>query len=422
MFLTSDNGGNAPVFYNNALPTANFQDFNQGKMILEHIKSLSEDFPLAVMEFWSGWFDHWGEEHNSRSPSVILNNLEEILKIGASVSIYMFHGGTNFGFMAGANLDPNYKPDVTSYDYGAPISEAGDITPLYHGMRDLITKYTKVNPPPVPPNREKAAYGNVKMMSFMSWNDLLSTCITKDVRVYKNPLPMEFLNMDEQRSGFGQNYGYIVYRKTVPKFTKLTVKGTIKDRLQLILDSNRDSTVLDWNSLDYTIDVSSHSMMEANINHTLDLLVENLGRVNYVAKGSDEMNQQRKGIVGQILLDDIPVENWTIYPLSFNNRFYNKFRVNVKYQPLSSLAKPPCLFKTDLVIEGLPKDTFLKMTGWGKGTVFINGYHLGRYWATGPQKTLFVPGSYLKDKNTVLVFEEEKRGDYISFLDHPELS
>ncbi|VDI59419.1 Hypothetical predicted protein, partial [Mytilus galloprovincialis] len=428
MLLTSDNGRRQSLFYNQALPTVNFQNFQNGKTDFERIKAQSKDFPLMVMEFWSGWFDHWGEEHHGRPENFILSNFEEILKSGASVSIYMFHGGTNFGFMAGANNadSPQYGADVSSYDYGAPISESGDTTPLYHGMRDLITKYTSVKPGPVPPNREKAAYGNVEMLNFMSWTDMLDVMktVTKDINTYKKPLPMEYLTMMESREGYGQNYGYIVYRRTVQMFTKLEVKGTMKDRMQVVISGGRDNKVLDWKSnYDYTMDVSSHSLREG-INYTLDIIVENLGRANYANKGSKVLNKERKGITGEILLDDKPVENWTVYPLTFNRNFIHKIYTNDKYFPLSSLTKPPCLFRTNLKIEGpVPKDTFLQMEGWGKGIVFVNEHHLGRYWSIGPQKTLFVPAPYLKaGYNSIIVFEEEKVGKYVSFLDHPLLT
>ncbi|XP_071173386.1 beta-galactosidase-1-like protein 2 [Mytilus edulis] len=428
MLLTSDNGRRQSLFYNQALPTVNFQNFQNGKTDFERIKAQSKDFPLMVMEFWSGWFDHWGEEHHGRPENFILSNFEEILKSGASVSIYMFHGGTNFGFMAGANNadSPKYGADVSSYDYGAPISESGDTTPLYHGMRDLITKYTSVKPGPVPPNRGKAAYGYVEMLNFMSWTDMLDVMktVTKDINTYKKPLPMEYLTMMESREGYGQNYGYIVYRRTVPMFTKLEVKGTMKDRMQIVISGGRDNKVLDWKSnYDYTMDVSSHSLREG-INYTLDIIVENLGRANYANKGSKVMNKERKGITGEILLDDKPVENWTVYPLTFNRNFIHKIYTNDKYFPLSSLTKPPCLFRTNLKIEGpVPKDTFLQMEGWGKGIVFVNEHHLGRYWSIGPQKTLFVPAPYLKaGYNSIIVFEEEKVGKYVSFLDHPLLT
>ncbi|XP_063441391.1 beta-galactosidase-1-like protein 2 [Mytilus trossulus] len=136
------------------------------------------------------------------------------------------------------------------------------------------------------------------------------------------------------------------------------------------------------------------------------------------------MNKERKGITGEILLDGKLVENWTVYPLTFNRNFIQKIYTNDKYFPISSLTKPPCLLRTNLKIEGpVPKDTFLQMEGWGKGIVFVNEHHLGRYWSIGPQKTLFVPAPYLKaGYNSIIVFEEEKIGKYVSFLDHPLLT
>lgn len=218
------------------LVTVNFQN-EQGA--LRKLRKLQPNKPVMVMEFWSGWFDHWGEKHLQRdlSPTELAKATSNMLQQGASINFYMFHGGTNFGFMNGGNWGSKmeYLPTITSYDYGAPLSECGDATEKYRRLKETLEKFTsesllvdgkKVPPsfPPVPPDHEKEAYGEVK---FTLYIQLLKTMqYIPDHYLSEKPIPMELLPVNE---GSGQSYGYVLYRTLIPSDSKMiTVRG-LKD-------------------------------------------------------------------------------------------------------------------------------------------------------------------------------------------------
>ncbi|KAK3107498.1 hypothetical protein FSP39_015857 [Pinctada imbricata] len=408
LFISDNKRGIARTkFYHDSLPTANFGNLKSGIDIFNYIKILSPDFPLIIMELWDGWFDHWGEKrHLGLSGEALEEALKVILKAGANINFYMFQGGTNFGFMNGANWfeERGYEPDITSYDYNSPISEYGEMTEKFMMILKLLRQH--------------------------------------DVDMHQDPLPMEYLELQTNSRQCGQSYGFILYRKYLPRVGKLVIHGTVNDRMQVFWNG-REVAVFDWKTQKYEVDFSKLNVYVTS-NNTLDLLVENLGRVNFVRFGANRLNEERKGIIGTVMVDGKEAKNWLTYSLEFKTQFLNRVWNNENYKPLSSIARAPALYSTEFIIQGEPEDTFLSMEvclcvwfvcmsvhiehystefniqgepedtflsmeGWTKGVVFINDFNIGRYWEIGPQKTLYVPAAILKQKtNTVSIATDNK--------------
>jgi beta-galactosidase len=341
----------------------------------ETLKKYRQNGPFFNSEFWAGWFDHWGGKHASTNAANEADNLDWMLKQGYSVSIYMFHGGTSFGWMNGANSDgKNYEPDVTSYDYDAPLDESGRPSAKYFTFRQVIAKDTGVTPAEVP-----AVAASMKIPEFKTegavslWEVLPKPIRSKRVR------SMEDL---------GQAYGYILYRTHVkgPRKGPLVVDG-LHDYAQVYVDGKLAGSLdrrLAQNQL--AVDVPAEGAR-------LDILVENTGRINFniVLRG------ERKGIVGQVTLDGKPVEGWEIYPLPMEQP--------AKYPFTNSACEGPCFYRATFEVDS-PADTFLDTSAFTKGAVWLNGQPLGRVWNIGPQKTLYVPGPWLhKGENEVVVFD-----------------
>uniref|UniRef100_A0A8C9RD74 Si:dkey-224e22.2 n=1 Tax=Scleropages formosus TaxID=113540 RepID=A0A8C9RD74_SCLFO len=354
LLLTSDNReGFQSGGVNGALRTINFQKLTSGMIKhLDHLQASPQRAKL-VMEYWSGWFDVWGEDHHTFS----------VLKQGMSINIYMFHGGTNFGFMNGAVDYGTYKPQITSYDYDAPLSEAGDYTKKYHLLRSLFSSY-------------------------QSKFHLL--CILLKPHQSESPVNMENLPIND---GSGQSYGYTLYETTIATGGTLNSRNNVRDRALVYADSLFIG-VLDYKTQKLTVP-------NGKGDQKLRLLLENCGRVNY----GKALNYQRKGLIGDIVLNNVPLKDFTHYTLdmkpAFIDRCWSWERVYI------SLTATLCWLD--------PQD-------WSKGVVFVNGQNLGRYWPIGPQKTLYLPGPWLKSgTNQVIVFEEQKAGDEIHFTDLPNL-
>lgn len=427
MFFTSDpqikswKNGLYPIAYE-ALPTVNFKHLDEGgQELVDFIKGLGE-FPLFVMEYWTGWFDEWGGEHSSDMETPKLKEiLTKLLDSGASINFYMFRGGTNFGFMNGAKIyhKHGYKPVVTSYDYMAPLSEAGDTTEKYQVIRELLMKYQEnvrhfhgATLKEIPENKEKAAYGTFPINTYLSFEDLLSESEKIESKMI---LTMEHLTLYH---GSGQNYGYILYRKILPKTKTINIKGIMQDRMQVFWNG-KEIAAFDWTENLYQIHLDL--MTDINIDekeNKLDLLVENLGRVNV-----RPLNEQFKGIMGEVFTDGSKEElkDWVIYPLDFRSQFLNSVWIHSHYKQLPNFDPSPALYSAEFDIEGTPKDTYLSMEGWTKGIVFINSFNLGRYWKHGPQQRLYVPGSILQNKkaNTIRIFEQKKAGKEVVFYSSP---
>lgn len=337
---------------------------------------LRPEGPFMTGEYWAGWFDHWGEKHHTTNAKQQANELAWMLQQGYSVSIYMFHGGTSFGWMNGANSNgKNYEPDVTSYDYDAPLNESGHPTRKYYLFRDVIAKATGTTPPPVPHVDPLVAIPIFRTDQYTSlWQNL--------------PAPVHsdhLLTMED----LGQAYGYILYRtfETTPGRYDLAIDG-LHDYARVYVNGDLAGT------LDRRLSQNHLTVNIPTARSRLDILVENSGRVNF----SMALRGERKGITSQVTLADKPLTNWQIYPLPMNDPATLHFG-NTGNCP------GPCIYRATLNIEK-PADTYLDTRVFTKGFVWANGHPLGRIWDIGPQRALYLPAPWQhKGANDVIVFD-----------------
>ena len=378
------------------LCTANFGSNPESNFAA--IRSFRPGQPLMCSEFWSGWFDHWYEKHHTRDASDTANVLDRILSAGASVNVYMFHGGTNFGFMNGANLVDTYSPTVTSYDYCAPLSECGDLTPSYYAIRNVIEKHSKTPLPPLTvKNSEKAAYGSVVLREKAFILDVCSD-LSKPLR-FSSP---------QFQEDIGQNFGFTLY--------STVVNGPI-DRLPLGFDLLRDRAVVYIDGEKVGILERDRPCEEILLNIKrgetvkLDILVENMGRVNYGPQTADRKGMTRIRFGQQLHF------GWDHYPLEMKNLSA------LSFLPSEGSVNGSYFLRGFLNIDGEPKDTFIRLDGFHHGFVTVNGFNLGRYYNdAGPQKALYCPAPVLRrGLNTVVVFETDgSDSDSVTFTDKPD--
>ncbi|WP_343247692.1 beta-galactosidase family protein [Diplocloster hominis] len=375
-----------------ALQTGNFG--SKGKAQFEVMKKKIGNKPLMCMEFWVGWFDFWGGEHHTGDLDGHLKDLDDLLSEG-HINIYMFEGGTNFGFMNGANYYDNLEPDVTSYDYDALLTEDGRITTKYKEYQKVIGKHIALPEVSLSCKIERRAYGTFEVTRTADLFRNLDNLSAPVENLY--PVCMEKLN---------QGYGYILYESNLPELKSLEKVRLWKanDRANIFLDEKPVLTLYDRELL------GGHELEHAVCsNGKLDILMENMGRVNF----TPIMEEQRKGIDGGVQLNDRLHFGWTIYPLPMEDL------TNVDFS-VPAIAGLPGFYEFQFEIED-PADTFLDTEGWGKGVVFVNNFNIGRFWEIGPQKRLYVPAPLLKKgKNTLVVFETEGRvSGSIQFYDKP---
>ncbi|XP_014903800.1 beta-galactosidase-1-like protein 2 [Poecilia latipinna] len=403
LLLTSDNWeGLRYRRMEGVLKTINLQRLSFGA--IQHLACMQPQKPLMVMEYWSGWFDVWGEHHHVFHAEDMLGVVSEILERGVSINLYMFHGGTNFGFMNGAMDFGTYKPQVTSYDYDAPLSEAGDCTLKYEILRDLFSRYYSEPLPEVPSPQERKAYEPVCTQLFLSLWDAVQF-IDKPCRS-ERPINMENLPVNNNN---GQSYGYTLYETTISSGGALNSGNNIRDRALVFLDREYVGC----------LDYKTHEVIlpDAKRERTLAVLVENCGRVNY----GKALDNQRKGIVGDIVLNHAPLRGFTTFCFDLKPSFIKRLSSSGQWKTNLKSGPVPGFFQAKLVLDGPPKDTFIKLPNWGKGVVFVNGQNLGRYWFIGPQHFLYLPGPWLRSgDNQIIIFEEEKADGKIMFSENPE--
>ena len=367
-------GGTLP----DALSVINFGDTDDPAHELANFAKSRQNVPLMVGEFWDGWFDHWGERHHTTPAPTSAWNLDWILAQGISASLYMVHGGTSFGFMSGANFDRAYQPDVSSYDYDSPLDEAGRPTAKFHALREVIRKHL---PPGVEPPALPEPLPMIEIPSFaLSESAGLEPLLRDPIRSAR-PQTMEDID---------QANGFILYR--------IKLEQAARGHLEVI-EVHDYALVLNDTKLLGTLDRRrKQSALEVNLaaGATLDILVENMGRINF----GSHMVDDRKGITERVTLAGKELTGWEIYRLPLTDLSGLAFTPN---------AKPaPAFHRGTFDLEAVG-DTFLDMRGWGKGCVWVNGLNLGRYWRIGPQQSLFLPGPWLKKgKNEVIVLDLEE--------------
>ena len=360
-------------------------NFGTGANIDAQFKKLQEarpNAPLMCSEFWSGWFDHWGRKHETRDAETMVSGIKDMLDRHISFSLYMTHGGTTFGHWGGAN-SPAYSAMCSSYDYDAPISEAGWATPKYYKLREMMMQYADSAQviPDVP-----AAYPVIEIPEFE----------LKEVAPLFDNLPEPKLSEDiKPMEQLDQGWGTILYRTSLPE---------VKEGTTLLIDE-----VHDWaqvyadgkllGRLDRRRGQNSLVLPSLQKGTRLDILVEAMGRVNF-----DVAIHDRKGITNKVELltetDKKELKNWEVYsfPVDYD------FAESKKYAEGEKLDAPAyyrATFELDRV-----GDVFLDMQTWGKGMVWVNGKAMGRFWKIGPQQTLFMPGCWLKKgKNEIIVLD-----------------
>ena len=392
-FMESSRIDGCPAFYNFGSDTKNQMDRLAEKM---------PDQPLMCAEFWCGWFDHWYENHHVRSAESICAAFEPFLKYGYHFNFYMFHGGTNFGFMNGANNHTGqFQPTVTSYDYNALLTEAGDRTPQYYGVRNLMIRYGVDVPELTAKESKKIAYGDVTFTASAKLFDNMDALGARTKSHF--PMTMEKL---------GQSYGYVWYESELPILLKdhYLVFDGLGDRAIVYIDGEKVGVV------ERGREQEKITFSTGETHKKLGVLVENMGRTNFGANLIDP-----KGLSGVWL-------RW-----EYINRNLMEFE-NLPL-PMDNLEKltfaglpetpyvDPAFYKGEFYVDE-PADTFLKPSGFTKGFILINGVNIGRYYnPAGPQKTLYVPACFLKKgKNEIVVFETDGAASLTAeFVDTPEL-
>lgn len=360
-------------------------NFGTGANIDAQFKKLQEacpNAPLMCSEFWSGWFDHWGRKHETRDAETMVSGIKDMLDRHISFSLYMTHGGTTFGHWGGAN-SPAYSAMCSSYDYDAPISEAGWATPKYYKLREMLMQYADSAQviPDVP-----AAYPVIEIPEFA----------LKEVAPLFDNLPEPKLSEDiKPMEQFDQGWGTILYRTSLPE---------VKEGTTLLIDE-----VHDWaqvyadgkllGRLDRRRGQNSLVLPSLQKGTRLDILVEAMGRVNF-----DVAIHDRKGITDKVELltemDKRELKNWEVYSFPVAHDFAESKKY-VEGEKLDAPAYYRATFELDQV-----GDVFLDMQTWGKGMVWVNGKAMGRFWKIGPQQTLFMPGCWLKKgKNEIIVLD-----------------
>ena len=379
------------------LKTGNFGSNWQGSFDFIRSRNKGKE-PLMCSEFWEGWFDAWYGPHNRRVPDDVAEQLDGMLGAGGNVNFYMFCGGTNFGFYNGANMFEEYRPQTTSYDYDAALTEAGDLTKRFYEVRAVAEKYFDNLPEITVKNTLKRAYGKLELNEKASLFDNLEN-ISAPVKS-SHTKTMEELGVD---------FGFALY-------------STVIDypiEAPLIIEPIRDRALIFVNGEFMGIKERSRQNDEIIIDCRpgetvkIDILMENLGRVNY----GTEMANNETGLVRCARLGQQYLFNWTMYPLTMDDLSGLKFGDEVKSEY--------CCFRRGILnIEGEVGDSFLRLDGFHKGFVKVNGFNVGRYWTdAGPQKTLYIPAPLLKNgENEIVVFELQGcENNVIEFCDVPDL-
>ena len=361
-------------------------NFGTGANIDAQFKALREarpDTPLMCSEFWSGWFDHWGRRHETRDAETMVNGIRDMLDRNISFSLYMTHGGTTFGHWGGANCPP-YSAMCSSYDYDAPISEAGWATPKYYRLRELLQAYA--DSAQVIPDVPKA-YPVIEIPAIRFtetaplFENLPQAQESKDIH------PMEY---------FDQGWGTILYRTQLPEVEAGTVLlvDEVHDWAQVYADGQL------LGRMDRRRGETTLTLPALKAGTQLDILVEAMGRVNF-----DRAIHDRKGITEKVELrtaaSRVELKDWQVYSFPTDGKFASK----KQFRTGSGKLDVPAYYRAtfDLKETG---DVFLDLQTWGKGMVWVNGKAIGRFWRIGPQQTLYMPGCWLKKgKNEIVVLD-----------------
>lgn len=384
-------GGTVPEIFK----TCNFGSGAQ--RAFANLRKFQPEGPLMCTEFWNGWFDHWGETHHSRDVEDAAKCFDEVLACGGSISVYMMHGGTNFGFMNGANCtDKEYQPTVNSYDDDAPVNEYGALTPKYYEFRKILEKYGYTSDISVS-DPVTASYGRILLEEKAELFDFVNNMSDKTSDVL--PVNMEKL---------GQGYGYTLY--------ETFVRGPREEGVLTVNANDRAYIYVNgvYKGMYYRNSRRKIRLQIPLSGAKLSILVENMGRINYGPYIKDY-----KGIISPVRIGNQILYHWDMYTLPFNNLSCLSFEKDKK----PKFNKRPLFLRGYLDIKEAPTDTFVSLPSFRKGLIFVNGVLLSRYWEKGPQATAYLPAPMLKKGvNEIIVLEFEGFGkNEIFFTDKPVL-
>ncbi|KAF2363364.1 Glycoside hydrolase 35 catalytic domain [Trinorchestia longiramus] len=362
-------------------------DFGTGYNLTETFKAqrlFEPRGPLMNSEFYTGWLDHWGSPHSTVEAQAVADSLDALLAFGASVNLYVFHGGTNFGLTAGSNLFDAFEACPTSYDYDAPLSEAGDMTYKYELVRNVVGQYLPLPAMTTPTNSTKVAYGDVLLSAVTSLFSAVQL-----LPAVENEVPLSF-------EALGLFNGLVIY-ETILEFDTtdpaLLSFESVNDRGYVYLDEELVGLVARQQQL-FEVPVYARKGQK------LSIVVESQGRICY----GQDINDS-KGVVPPITLGANSVTNWTstAVPLTDISWLQSLDSANSRSADEGAIM----FYNGTFRVTGTPADTFLRVDGWTKGVAWVNGYCLGRYWPVmGPQETLYVPHGILKTGDNVLTLLE----------------
>ncbi len=383
-FFTADGGGNmmASGHLPDALPGLN----GGGENTMKEVGKYRPTGPWLVPEFYPGWLDHWGEPHAQIGIGGLVEEAEWKINNNVSFCFYMVYGGTSFGFMNGANYGGHFQPQPTSYDYNSPMDETGRPTKKFFALREELAKHIMPGEtlPDVPAMPATIAIPTIAITESASLFDNLG----KPIRSEK---PLSFEDLD-------QGYGYVLYRTHIADATTnalLAIKE-LCDFATIYIDGKHVAT------LDRRHHQDSVTLTNLSAGDTLDILVENGGRINY----GGQLRDNRKGITESVTLGDTVLTGWEMYKFPFDD----SAKISALDFRSSSTLPAPAVHRGTFDVAA-PGDTFLDLRGFGKGIVIVNGHNLGRYWYIGPQQTLYCPGVWLKKgSNEIVIFEQLQDG------------
>ena len=386
-------------FENNALPdllwTLNFGTNADVLKQFRRLKELRPDMPLMCSEYWSGWFDGWGQPHQHRSWEPMVKGIATMLENNISFSLYMTHGGTSFGPWAGAN-NKGFAPDCTSYDYDAPIDEQGSATEKYYRLRELLQQYSDTKLPAVP---KPIPVISLPEMTFSEFAPLMG----------EENLPQAVTSVEVQpMEQFGQGYGSMVYSTTLPAATEgsLLRITDMCDYARVYIGGKLVGQLYRGHGYETTLRLPAVKQGQR-----LDIFIEAMGRINY-----SKLIHDPKGITERVELFTTSSEghqltydlrNWQVRLLPADYDFVSSrhYGNNSQLSTLNSQLSREGYYRTTFRLKKTG-DTYLDLSTWGKGLVWVNGHCLGRFWQIGPQQTLFLPGCWLKKgENEIIVMD-----------------
>lgn len=397
LLFTSDSNDNNMIS-GGSLPHI-FKVLNFGsrsRTAFDVMKNFKNDGPNMCGEFWCGWFDHWRDIHHTRNSLEIVNEIKGFIDNDASFNVYMFHGGTNFGFTAGANQNPGhgYEPTVTSYDYCALLTEWGDYTPAYHAVRKLLCEKQGIELSQLPESPKLQNIGKVELTQSAHLFDNLNNIGEK----HHVPVP-------ESMEYFGQNFGMIYYETTlkgkynptpiyfrnVHDFADIYFDGKHKSSIDRTLYTLEGETTLKDVIFKKKKDESKPFLMPSfEGEKKIGVLVDTMGRVNY-----GENMLDRKGL-SDIYVGIQRMMNFDVWTLPLDNL------QKLSWEKLKKDDEP--VFLRGTFKANGNADCFIHLDNFTRGFVVVNGFNLGRFWNVGPQKSLYIPGTILKEENEIIIY------------------